>query len=264
MPSTPCPPPPPTPSKPSLPDAVSLNDGSFAFPCSSFLGLRPTKPSPNFHFSHPQNRRSPAKHWRSSPQLPSTKKISVSVQADPRSDEPSSCQTRQPTPISGFRPTKPSPDFHFSHPQNRRSPAEHWRSSPQLPSTKKISVSVQADPRNDEPSSCQTRQPAPVSGLRPTKPSPDFHFSYLQDRRSPAKHWRSSPERRRKKSLRIPAESGRLCAAPTADLRSAQTARLSQTALCRTNPNKPERSEHPILGQTLAITLRPTASGVFP
>lgn len=100
--------------------------------------------------------------------------------------------------------------------------------------------------------------PLRFCGLRPTKPSPDCHFSYPQDRRSPAKHWRSSPERRRKKSLRIPAESGRLCAAPTADLRSAQTEPDG------TVPNKPERSEQPILCQTLAITLRPTASGVFP
>ena len=176
-------------------------------------------------------------------------------------DRPPNCPRRKKLRFSSSRPTPrrtiPLPDpaarsdllasdrqnhhqtFTFRTPQNRRSPAKHWRSSPQLPSTKK--TPFQFKPAHSTTNHPVARPGSPLRsfGLRPTKPSPNFHFSYPQNRRSPAKHWRSSPERRRKKICRIPAHSGRLCAAPTAGLRSAQTARLSQTTQCRTNPNAP-------------------------
>ena len=183
----PCPPSPPAPSGPPLPDAVSLNDGSFALQRPSFLGLRPTKPSPNFHFSHPQNRRSPAKHWRSLPQLPSTKKVSVPGQAGAPCDDPSSCQTRQAAPISGLRPTKPSPNFHFSYPPNRRSPAKHWKSLPERRRKKILSA-----PAESGRSAAVPNPPRRSGQFGRTQTEPNTPNS-----RSPTKHMWSSRKRLR-------------------------------------------------------------------
>ena len=261
MPSTPCPPPPPTPSKPSLPDAVSLNDGSFAFPCSSFLGLRPTKPSPNFHFSHPQNRRSPAEHWRSSPQLPSKKKSPSQFKPTRATTSHPLARLGSPLRFCGLRPTKPSPDFHFSYPQNRRSPAKHWRSSPHLPSKKNLRFSSSRPTQRrailfPDPAA---RSDFVASDRQNHHQTVTFHTPKIDDLpQNTGNRRQNAAERKSSASRPTPAAS-----APLRPQTSVQP-RLSQTALCRTNPNKPERSEHPILGQTLAITLRSTANGVLP
>ena len=197
MPSTPCPPSTPAPSRPSLPDAVLLNDGSLAFPCPSSLGLRPTKPSPNFHFSHPQNRRSPAKHWRSSLNCPRKK--------SPSQFKPAHTTTSHPLARPGSPLQSPASDRQNHH----------------------QTVTFHTPKIDDLPQNTGDRR-------------------------------QNAAERKVSASRPNPAAS-----APLRPQTSVQP-RLSQTALCRTNPNKPERSEQPILGQTLAITLRPTANGVFP